>query len=292
MIKLQQDKVIVMPFLRNTNIENAANILNVAYKDAEENFTEDSYNDMYLEISNELNNLISNIHGESQLIELFAQDDKITDKKYLTNGVNSIKQNCLKTTKIINNLIELRRFEKKQTCLLVNNVNIVEVIDNIVINASKYIKQEIIFDTTVEEKIMSFDINKLQKAILIILSVAARYSNKKELFVNLNVFEDNVAITFLFNNKNSKLLNLFMQKMDNLMPDNLDELSLSLYLCKSLIALHEGSIFVGGNDYETTFTIKLPCENTDSIYYLFMNNIKNEYLTEQIQIEFSDLYEI
>jgi hypothetical protein len=40
------------------------------------------------------------------------------------------------------------------------------------------------------------------------------------------------------------------------------------------------------------FTIKLPCENTDSINYLFMRDNKNEYLAEQIEIEFSDLYEI
>ena len=291
MIILQQDKVIVMPFLSNRNIENAASKLNVAYKDAEENFPEDNHNDVYLEISNKLSNLISNIHGESQLIELFTQGEKIPDKKYLTNGVNSIRQNWLKITKTINNLIELRKLEKKQTCLVVNSVNIVEIIDNIVINASKYVKQEIIFDTNIEEKYMSCDINKLQKAILIILSVAVRYSNKKEILVNLNVFEDNINITVSFNN-NSKLLNFFIQKMDNLTPDNLDELSLSFYLCKSLIALHEGSISVEGNSYETMFTIKLPCENTDSINYLFMRDNKNEYLAEQIEIEFSDLYEI
>ena len=98
MIILQQDKVIVMPFLSNINIENAASKLNVAYKDAEENFPEDNHNDVYLEISNKLSNLISNIHGESQLIELFTQGEKIPDKKYLTNGVNSIRQNCLKIT--------------------------------------------------------------------------------------------------------------------------------------------------------------------------------------------------
>ena len=117
-IILQQHKVIVMPFLRNRNIENAASKLNVAYKDAEENL-EDNH-DVYLEISNKLSNLISNIHGESQLIELFTQGEKIPDKKYLTNGVNAIRQNCLKITKTINNLIELRKLEKKQTCLVVN----------------------------------------------------------------------------------------------------------------------------------------------------------------------------
>ncbi len=291
-LKLQQDKVIVLPFLSNTNIENAASKLNLAFKDAEENFPEDDDTDVYVEFSNELKNLISNIHGESQLIELFAQDEKILDKKYLTDGVNSIKQNCLKLTKTINNMIELRNFEKKQTCLLVNNANIVEIIDNIVINVSTYIKERIIFDTNIEEKFMPFDINKFQKAILIILSIAVRYSDKKGILVNLNVFENNITITVSFNNKNSELINFIKYKMDNLMPDNLDELSISLYLCKALIALHEGSISVVGNTHETIFTIELPCENTDSIYYLFMNVIKNEYLAEQIQIEFSDLYEI
>ena len=293
-----RNKVIVLPFLNCTNTENKmsaaykVNTENVAYKDAEQNFSEYYEYDAYLKISNESNDLISNIYGESQLIELFAQDKTYSDKKYLTKRVNSINRNCLRLIKITNNLIQFQKFEKKQIFFCSNNVNIVEIIDNIVDKTSEYIKNKIIFDTNIEEKHMSCDINKFQKAILILLCQAVKHSYGKAIFVNLNVFEDNIKITVSFNNRNSKLINIFMEEMDNPALDNINELSLELSLCKSLIALHEGSITVRSIQDEIIFTIEVPCQNTDSIYNLYTNYINNEYLAKQIQIEFSDLYEM
>lgn len=287
---MNQGKVIALPTLRNRNKENTVSALNFAYKDLEENFFEGIDYALYEKIPNEFNNTISNIHGESQLIELYAQNERIPDMDYLIRKIDSIKQNCLKLTKTINNMVELRKFEKNQACLYVNNVNIVEIIDNIVINTSYYIKDKIIFDTNIEEKFMPCDINKFQKAILILLSLAVRYSNEKKVLVNLNAEEDNIIIAISFNNKNHKLLNIFKDKMDNPSIDDLDELSLDFFLCKSFITLHEGSISVGGNADETIFTIKLPCENYDSVYYLFRHDINGEYLIEQMRIEFSDLF--
>ena len=181
MIKLQQDKVIVMPFLRNTNIENAANILNVAYKDAEENFTEDSYNDMYLEISNELNNLISNIHGESQLIELFAQDDKITDKKYLTNGVNSIKQNGGNLLAIIGDIMDISRIEAGQLTIKNKYFGAGEIINKIATQQSYTLKnKEIIIKVNLPQNDLTIfsDKVRIEQILLNFLSNAIKFTEK------------------------------------------------------------------------------------------------------------------
>ena len=288
-IKLRKGKVITLPYLGNTNIENVFNTSNVAYKDKKEHFPKYNEYDDYCLIFNRLSNIISNIHGESQLIELYSKDS-ILDKAYLTKGVNSIKKNCLRLTKTISNIFELERFENKLVCLNLNNANIVEIIDNIVINASEYIKNTVIFDTDIEEKLVQCDINKLQKAVLILLSVAAKHSKEKEILVNLRTYEDSINIDVSFNNRNNKSYNYFLDKMDNLTFENLDELSLDLYLCKLLIALHEGRIFVDGDECKTNFTIELPCANADAVYYLFHNKADYELLDKQIQIEFSDLY--
>ena len=289
MIKLRKGKVITLPYLGNTNIENVFNTSNVAYKDKKEHFPKYNEYDDYCLIFNRLSNIISNIHGESQLIELYSKDN-ISDKAYLTESVNSIKKNCLRLTKTISNIFELERFENKLVCLNLNNANIVEIIDNIVINASEYIKNIVIFDTDIEEKFVQCDINKLQKAVLILLSVAAKHSKEKEILVNLRTYEDSINIDVSFNNRNNKSYNYFLDKMDNLTFENLDELSLDLYLSKLLIALHEGRIFVDGDECKTNFTIELPCANADAVYYLFHNKADYELLDKQIQIEFSDLY--
>ena len=288
-------KVIVLPFVRSTKIENSVNILNVAVKHAETEIPEDNIYDGYMNITNKLNNLISNIHGESQLIELLTQNEKKSDNTYLIKIIDSIKQNCLKLTKSLNYIIELQRIKEKQFYLCFSNVNIVEVIDNIVINISKNIKdKKIIFDTNVEERFMSCDVDEFQKAILIILSNAIKFSSEKEVLVNLNFCENIINITISFNAKNSKMLNYFIDKVDNFNFNSFEDLSISFYLCRSIIELHEGNIDIIVNGDEVCFSIQLPCENTDSIYYLFRNEKihNNENLTKQILIEFSDLYDI
>ena len=284
MVKLGKGKVILLPCLRNTGSENIFCTSSVAYKNEQEN-----YYDANIKIYSELNNIISNIHGESQLIELLSKDGNISNRKYLNDGVNLIIKNCLRLTKTINNIIEVIKFEKKQTQLYANNVNIVEIIDSIVINTSKQIKGKIIFDTDIEEKYISCDIRKLQKAVLILLSIAVKYSHEKEVSVYLSTVEDQININISFNNINKILFNDYLNKMDNLSPEDLDELSLNFYLVKSLIYLHEGRISVGGTGDETIFKIELPCNNTDTVYYFCNNKIIDESLNQQIQIEFSDI---
>ena len=105
-------KVIELPFIRAMKIENAVNTLNVAVKDVEAEAEEvNNIYDGYMNITNKINNLIINIHGESQLIELMAQNEKKSDLKKL---IDSIKQNCLKLTKSLNNMIELQKIKENQ----------------------------------------------------------------------------------------------------------------------------------------------------------------------------------
>lgn len=65
----------MLPYLTNAGTDKPANTLNLANKNLEEFNYDDDYGED-LKISNELNNIISNIHGESQLIELYALNDK------------------------------------------------------------------------------------------------------------------------------------------------------------------------------------------------------------------------
>ncbi len=283
----------IIPFLRGRKIENAVNILNVAIQDMK---TEPPDNYICAEdesIYIELNSLISNIHGESQLIEHYLQNDKVLNEKPLTKSIDSIKQNCLKITKYLNNMIEVRKIEQKQFCLYENNVNIVEIMDDIVTKVSKNIKnKKVIFDTNIEEQFIRCDIDKFQKAILIFLSTAARFSDEKEININLNMIDNNINITILFKSRNSKLLNFFIDKMDNLNIYGIEDLSVSFYICKTIINLHQGHIDLFRNEGEIGFSVQLPCENTDSVLYLFRNDkiFNRENLAEQIQIEFSDMY--
>lgn len=289
-----KNKIIVLPFLKRTKIENAVNPWNVAVQNMENHLPSNDSQNEGDNVLDELNNIISNIHGESQRIEMYTQNYEVPDKQLMQKSTISMKQNCLKLTKALNNMIDLKKIQDKQFCLYLNRFNIVEIVDDLVINVSKIIKnKKVIFDTVIEEKYMSCDVSKFQKSILILLSNAVKYSSEEEIFVDLDIVEDNVNIAISFKNRNSNLLNVFIDKMDNPEPDFFKDMSIDLYICKEIIKLHEGHIDVLGDQEEICFSIHLPSEKTDSICYLFNDKItNNENLIEQIQIEFSDLPEV
>lgn len=285
---MHQNKIIKLPLLRNTGTDNTVSTLNLAYKNQEEYLSDNYDYGEDIKLPNKLNNIISNIHGESQLIELYAHKGERLDKEQIKKEVNLIKQNCFKLIKIINHLADLRMSEKKNLDLCESNVNIVEIIENLVMNTSGHTKGNIIFDTNEEEKFMACDINKFQKALLIILSTALKQSGNNEITVKLNVFQDRIQLDISFKSKNKKLSDFLRDIMDKPSPDDLDGLSLDLFLCKSLMNLQEGSLTVAENEGQTVFTLELPCKNKDSVFYLYGKDIDNEYLDRQMQIEFSD----
>ena len=292
---IETNKIIVFPHLRGRIPDNPVNISNVAIQDVAAEQPDNYIYDCYENINSEINNIISNIHGESQLIELYVQDEMASDKNHLSKSIDSIKNNCLRLTKFSSNMIDLKRINNNKFCLYVNNVNIIEVIEDIVLNVSNNIKdKKIIFDTNTEEKHTSCDVAKIQKAILILMSNIFKYSNVKELIVNVHVVDSNIDIVVSFKNKNKNLINFFKGKMDNLNEYSIEDESVGFHICKSIINLHEGHLEMSDNGDETCFLIQLPCENKDSIFYLYKNNkiLNSTYLSEQIEIEFSDLYEI
>lgn len=281
-------KIIVLPFLRNTKIESAVNTLNVAVKDVEENYNPQEEKE-HRNIVDEFSDIINNIHGESQLIEMFVNNNS-EDLKLLHKGINSIKQNCLKLTKALNNMVELKRIEEKQFYLNLFNVNIVEVVDDIVFNVSKKINKSIIFDTDVEEMFILCDVEKLQKLFLTILSIVIRYTDE-EIQVNIKTTENKIDISIIFQNKCSRLLNYFKDKMDNLFYKSIEDISIGLHICKKIIELHSGNIQVKNND-GICFSVTLPVNNS-SVYYLYRNEktLNRGIMEEQVQVEFSDHYD-
>ena len=59
------------------------------------------------------------------------------------------------------------------------------------------------------------DVEKIQKLFLTILSIVIRYTDE-EIQVNIKTTENKIDISIIFQNKCSRLLNYFKDKMDNL----------------------------------------------------------------------------
>jgi K+-sensing histidine kinase KdpD len=294
----------IIPFREGAKVDNVVTALNAEADEEKKNFSfyenydineiilgENVLNDniMIEDLLNDFSTLLNVIYGNTQLLEYFAQKEPVPDKNCFVKSLNSTKQNCLKLTKLLYNVSNLHKIKNDKFSLDLHYANIVEVVENTLINISKIIKDKnIVFDTNKEEKLMLCDIEKIQESILVLLSTAIKFSSEKDILVCLNVEKNIIDITIKFKNKNSKLSKFFIDKLDNLTINNVENTSISLFICKTIINLHGGTISVENNDDDIAFYFNLPCVS-DLIYYFNSDKKLNlENSLDKIKIEFSD----
>ena len=151
-----------------------------------------------------------------------------------------------------------------------------------------------IFDTEMEEKIISFDLNKIEKVMLNIISNAIKFNNENG-EINVFIKESNDFIKIIVRNTGigiaeNKLERIFEKfGQANYRLTKISEGSgIGLSLSKSLIELHGGSIEVESEVNKwTQFTIKLP-----NIIYedaMLINHTDLQNYIKGTRVEFSDI---
>ena len=156
--------------------------------------------EIFSNISHELKTPLNVIFSTNQLMEFYLKNDSFeANNKKVSNGINIIKQNCYRFTKLINNIIDISKIESGFLKLNLSNENIVNITEDIVQSVSDYIKVKglnIIFDTNTEEKIIACDPDKIERIILNLISNAIKFTNASgSIFVNLLDKGDTVEIS-------------------------------------------------------------------------------------------------
>lgn len=254
---------------------------------------------IFLNVYEALTGPVEIIYGASQLMETHVKgaQPESYDEKFV-KSVNSIKQNCFRMTKLINNLADLSRIAANKYELDVCDINIVEAAERIVLGAADIVRDkdiEIIFDTNVEEKTISCDIDKIKKVILNLLSNAVKCSNPGSR-IKATVAASDVSVEIRVeycSGSDKSIVDVPACLPDGCRDENQSEnaYNIELELSKSIIELHGGSLLkesIEGRD--CVFTVILPCKNNESIYYLYSTENGGDYdnLMTQINIEFSD----
>lgn len=256
--------------------------------------------ELFANVSHELKTPLNVIFSADQLMELYLSNDLLdTNKKKITNGINIIKQNCYRLTKLINNIVDLSKIESGFYKLNLSNENIVQVTEDVVQSVSEYIKGKglsIIFDTDTEEKIIACDPEKIERIILNLLSNAIKFSNPGgSIFVN--IFDKNDTVEIWVQDTGvgieGKYLNdIFerFQQVDKSLSRNAEGSGIGLSLVKSIVEMHGGNIDVESEVGKgSIFKIKLPVrtiKNTEVIKDARQMNNR----VQMINVEFSDIY--
>lgn len=246
------------------------------------------------EIKTPVNVIYVAIQGISMYLENYNSDNINKCKSYLI----TMKQNCLRMIRLINNLLDITKSDSGFITPNKKNGNIVSVVEDITQSVVLYIKSrniQLIFDTNVEEKIMAFDYDMIERIMLNLISNAFKYSHSSgRIYINI---ED----------KGSTVVIKVKDQGDGIPADKLDVIferfgqanrslhrkcegtGIGLYLVKSFVEMHDGKISVISKKKEgSEFKIVLPVE--------LVNNekpIEKEFYTsnvERINIEFSDIY--
>lgn len=255
--------------------------------------------EFFANLSHEFKTPLNLIFSSIQLIEFMIDKDETT-KKYRTY-TNIIKQNGYRLLKMVNNLIDSTRLNSGCLEYIPKNYNIVEFIENICESVQYYANEEnieLIFDTNLEEQIMAFDFEKMERIMLNLLSNAIKYNNEKgKIEVTLDFTDDNLYIKVKDDGvgiPKDKLDDVFLlfKQINNRMTKKSEGSGIGLSIVKSLVDLHNGDISVYSEvGRGSEFLIKIPIKLCDDKYCEKEQIRYNKYV-ENIDIEFSDIYTV
>ena len=270
----------------------------IAYEKAIE--LESIKSQFFSNISHEFKTPLNIILATMQVINKNIQNKSIisTESDSLDRYMNSIKQNCYRLLRLVNNIIDISKIDYGFYDIQLGNYNIVSVVEDITMSVLEYVNNrgiELVFDTEVEEEIIACDPDKIERIILNLLSNAIKYTEADgKISVNIYSDKENVYITVLDTGigiPEEKINKIFerYEQIDNKLTRDFNGSGIGLSLVRSLVEMHEGRIWVESKVNEgSKFIISVPKKTVTT------ENVKNTNLTkskvEKCSIEFSDIY--
>ncbi|MCM1990249.1 HAMP domain-containing histidine kinase [Oceanirhabdus seepicola] len=258
--------------------------------------------EFFSNISHELKTPLNIIFTTTQLLEYkFTRAEEVSPNK-LNSYHATIKQNCYRLLKLVNNLIDITKIDSGYFELNKMNVNIVEIIEDITLSTVDYVNsksRKIIFDTNTEEKIMAVDPEMMERIILNLISNSIKFTLPNDtITVTLTDLGDNIQLSIkdtgigIAPEKQSVIFKRFRQ-VDRLLNRNHEGSGIGLSLVQSLVNMHDGSITVKSHlGKGSEFIITLPASLTTkpSARCNVDAATSDEDKVKKIHIEFSDIY--
>jgi PAS domain S-box-containing protein len=252
-------------------------------------------------MSHEIRTPLNVILGSIQLFELYFKKDSISYNEKIKNHIKSMKKNCLRLLRLVNNLIDTTKIDAGFYELHYNNYNIIRVVPDITLSISDYAKQKSIdltFSSVEEEKLISCDVDMVERIILNLLSNAIKFTKPGgSILVEVNDANENIVISVkdtgigIPNDKIGLIFERFRQVNTSLIRDN-EGSGIGLSLSKLLVEMHGGEISVESEYGKgSKFIVKLPVKKIDlDNNETIMNCDMSLNRIEKVKIEFSDIY--
>lgn len=257
-------------------------------------------NDSFINLSHELRTPLNVILGASQLIETYIHKEnyaKLIENAQYHNSI--IKNNGFRLLRVINNIIDINKFDIDEYKLNIDFVDIVYVIEQIIKSTESYVSMKNLtlnFNTDIDEKIIQCDPFEIDRVFMNLLSNAIKFSKDHgDINIELEDKDESVVIHFKDNGigiseeNHVKIFERFSQVDTNFNRSH-EGNGIGLSIVKSILDLHGGDIELKSKvNFGSEFIITLP---TKTSYHTERgNNILNDNLNKQylIDLEFSEL---
>ena len=257
--------------------------------------------EFFANISHELRTPLNLIFSSLQIIK-FIKKESCEKAREFNKYINIIEQNSKRLLKLVNNLIDSTKMKCGYYKYNPQNGNVVSFIEDISMSVAEFAKQnniDLIFDTNVEEKIMAFDFEKLERIMLNLLSNSIKYNKangKIEVLLNDCGDSFNIAVRDtgigIPSDKLEYIFERFRQVENRLRKSN-EGSGIGLSLVKDLIEIQDGIIEVKselgiGSEFKIKLPVKVLSEEHDFNKEYFDNDSND--LVKRMNIEFSDIY--
>lgn len=249
-------------------------------------------------ISHELKTPLNIFYSTIQLLEKFSQNENINFKEIFNKHNNSLKLNCKRMIRLVNNIVDLSRIDLGVLKPNYGNYNIillVEDISNSIIPFALSKELFLEFDTNVEEHYIMCDPIMIEKILLNILSNAIKYSeSNSSIHVYVSVEKSITKISIkdegcgIDLETQKHIFDRFIRADTSFTRLN-EGCGIGLSIVKSMLDILNGNISVQSElDKGSIFEISLPnkiIKNKKHRNYKYEN-------THNISVELSDIYEI
>lgn len=255
-------------------------------------------------MSHELRTPINVILSAIQLFDLYLKSTPPLKSDKPFNHLKSMKQNCLRLLRLVNNLIDTTKLDSNFYEINLKNHDIVNIIEIITLSVMDYVKNrniELTFNTFVERKIIACDIDIIERIMLNLLSNAIKFTqaggtiqvsviDRGEKII-ISVKDNGIGIPL---EKQKTIFDRYKQ-VDQLLTRKHEGSGIGLSLTKSFVELLDGNITVNSAyGLGSEFTVELPCKVLDTVAEESeIRGISSDHkIIEKIIVELSDIYTI
>ncbi len=257
--------------------------------------------EFFANISHEVKTPLNIIIGALQLSEHILNDKKDKDKfEKLTKYTAIMRQNCFRLLRLLNNLIYITEIDSGFVDMHVQNHDLVQIVKNLMSAASKFIENkgvqlELTIDVTSLET--ACDAEKIERVLLNLLSNAIKFTEEGDkicvsLYSMKNCAYISVKDTGIgIPDEMKEIIFQRFRQVDKSFTRKCEGSGIGLYLVKSLVEMHNGSVRVKSEYGKgSEFIVKLPMMlmNDDEIAAAVEETAS--VCMDMVNIEFSDIY--